>query len=116
MSLPPCRRYHPAEVDNRINQLSVIHAAFALRLQAQPPGILTFGATRAFSLITARRLAHHPNLPKCLELQTTFGDPEKIENRVVKSDLLRYKLTSYCAILIREQILGRPYLLSTALF
>ena len=60
MPLPPCRRYHPAEVDNRINQLSVIHAAFALRMQARPPGILTFGATRAFTLVTARRLAHIP--------------------------------------------------------
>ena len=42
MPLPPCCRYHPAGVNNRINQLSATHAAFTLQLRARPPGILTF--------------------------------------------------------------------------
>jgi hypothetical protein len=29
-SLSPCCRYHPAEVENRVNQLAVLHTAFAL--------------------------------------------------------------------------------------
>src|SRR5207248_4961349 len=31
MSLSPCRRFHPAEVNSRIGQCSAAHAAFALR-------------------------------------------------------------------------------------
>jgi hypothetical protein len=31
MSLSPCRRFHPAEVNSRIGQYSAAHAAFALR-------------------------------------------------------------------------------------
>ena len=45
MSLSPCCRFHPAEVNIRIGQYSVAHAAFALRLKARPPGILIFEAT-----------------------------------------------------------------------
>ena len=45
MSLSPCCRFHPAEVNSRIGQSSAVHAAFALRLKARPSGILTFEAT-----------------------------------------------------------------------
>src|SRR6202030_871339 len=45
MSLPPCCRFHPAEITSRIGQISSVHVAFALRLQARPSGILTFEAT-----------------------------------------------------------------------
>ena len=45
MSLSPCCRFHPAEVNSRIGQFSAGHSAFALRLQARPSGILTFEAT-----------------------------------------------------------------------
>src|SRR6516165_8738294 len=31
MSLSPCRRFHPAEVNSRLGQYSAAHAAFALR-------------------------------------------------------------------------------------
>jgi len=54
MSLSPCCRYHPAAVIIRINQISANHAAFTLRLQARPAGILTFKATYAFTFVTAR--------------------------------------------------------------
>src|SRR6516225_937681 len=45
MSLSPCCRFHPAEVNSRIGQSSASHSAFALRMQARPSGILTFEAT-----------------------------------------------------------------------
>src|SRR5271154_3961968 len=45
MSLSPCCRFHPAEVTSRISQISAVHVAFALRLQARPSGIFTFEAT-----------------------------------------------------------------------
>src|SRR5467141_531259 len=45
MSLSPCCRFHPAEVNIRIGQSSAAHAAFALRLKARPSEILTFEAT-----------------------------------------------------------------------
>src|SRR5271169_742295 len=45
MSLSPCCRFHPAKVSSRISQISAVHVAFALRLQARPSGILTFEAT-----------------------------------------------------------------------
>jgi len=45
MSLSPCYRFHPAEVNSRIGQFSAGHSAFALRLQARPSGILIFEAT-----------------------------------------------------------------------
>src|SRR5262245_5706109 len=47
-SLCPCRRAvanHPAGVTRRVNRLATCHAAFALQLQARPPGLLPFGAT-----------------------------------------------------------------------
>src|ERR1700751_464821 len=45
MSLSPCCRFHPAKVSSRISQISAVHVAFALRLQARPSGIFTFEAT-----------------------------------------------------------------------
>src|SRR6516162_9255956 len=45
MSLSPCRRFHPAEVNSRISQCSAAHAAFAPRLLARPSGLLIFEAT-----------------------------------------------------------------------
>src|ERR1700694_2254879 len=45
MSLSPCCRFHPAEVNIRIGQSSAAHAAFALRLKARPSEILIFEAT-----------------------------------------------------------------------
>jgi hypothetical protein len=45
MSLSPCCRFHPAEVNSRIGQFSAGHSAFALRLRARPSGILIFEAT-----------------------------------------------------------------------
>jgi hypothetical protein len=59
-SLSPCRRYHPAGVNRRLSQAATPHAAFTLHLWARPPGLLSFGATRAFTSVAARRLAHHP--------------------------------------------------------
>src|SRR6201998_4595630 len=51
MSLSPCCRFHPAEVNIRIVQSSAAHAAFALRLKARPSGILTFEATTRLLLL-----------------------------------------------------------------
>ena len=45
MSLSPCCRFHPAEVNIRIGQSSAAHAAFALRLKARPSGILLVSAS-----------------------------------------------------------------------
>src|SRR6476660_7977596 len=45
LSLSPCCRFHPAEVNSRVGQSSAAHAAFALRLKARPSGILIFEAT-----------------------------------------------------------------------
>src|SRR3954462_739233 len=45
MSLSPCCRFHPAEVNSRIGQFSAGHSAFALRLRARPSGIFIFEAT-----------------------------------------------------------------------
>jgi hypothetical protein len=45
ISLSPCCRFHPAEVNIRIGQSSAADAAFALRLKARPSGILIFEAT-----------------------------------------------------------------------
>src|SRR5262249_56794852 len=60
MSLSPCRRYHPAGADRLVSHLrrsvrpSPDDRGLGLR------GFHTFGATCAFTLVTARRLAHHP--------------------------------------------------------
>ena len=60
MSLPPCRRYHPAGVVRRFSQSAAPHAAFTLRLRARPLGLLTVEAISAFTFVTARRLTVHP--------------------------------------------------------
>ena len=60
MSLPPCCRFHPAEVANRISQISVRHTAFALRMRARPSDLFTFEATFAFTVVTAQRLVISP--------------------------------------------------------
>ena len=54
MSLPPCCRFHPAEMRCRVSQISASHAAFALQLQARPSDPLIFEATCAFTFVTAR--------------------------------------------------------------
>src|SRR5258705_7320562 len=54
MSLSPCCRFHPAEVNIRIGQSSAAHAAFALRLKARPSGILIFEATMRSLLLRPR--------------------------------------------------------------
>src|SRR5258708_40150444 len=51
MSLSPCCRFHPAEVNIRIGQSSAAHAAFALRLKARPSVILIFEATTRLPLL-----------------------------------------------------------------
>jgi len=53
-SLSPCCHFHPAGVTDRLSQISFRPAAFALQLEARPPGCLTFGATSVFACATAR--------------------------------------------------------------
>jgi len=53
MSMSPCCRFHPAEVNIRIGQSSAAHAAFALRLKARPSGY-SFRGHNAFTFVTAR--------------------------------------------------------------
>ena len=43
----------PPEWVSRFSQSSTAHTAFALRLRARPPGLLTFEATYAFTFVTA---------------------------------------------------------------
>src|SRR5947209_20424468 len=52
--LPPCRRSHPAGAARRVSRAAAVRPAFALRLRARPPGLRTFGATTAFTCVTAR--------------------------------------------------------------
>ena len=56
----PCRRSHPAGGSHRVSRAAMVPAAFALRLRARPPDLRTFGATSAFTGVTARGLAGHP--------------------------------------------------------
>jgi hypothetical protein len=61
----PCHRAvasTPPKWISRVVQISAAHAAFALQLRARPSGPFTFGATSAFTFVTARRLA--PSLRK----------------------------------------------------
>jgi hypothetical protein len=53
-SWSPCCHFHPAGVTDRLSQITIRHVAFTLRLQARPPGCLTFGATAVFACATAR--------------------------------------------------------------
>src|SRR6516162_7101261 len=50
----PCGRSHPAGGSRRVSRAAAVPAAFALRLGARPPGLRTFGATSAFTHVTAR--------------------------------------------------------------
>src|SRR5262245_43916669 len=51
MSLSPCRRFHPAEMNSRVGQCSAAHVAFALRLKARPSDLLIFEATTRLLLL-----------------------------------------------------------------
>ena len=48
-----CCRYHPAKVFDRIGQISIKPAAFAHGPRAQPSRFRVFGATYAFTFVTA---------------------------------------------------------------
>ena len=50
----PGRRSHPAGASRRVSRAATVRSAFALRLGARPPGLLNFGATTAFTCVTAR--------------------------------------------------------------
>ena len=50
----------PPECRQRLSQSALRHAAFVQDLGTQPPGLLSFEATCAFTLVTARQLAGHP--------------------------------------------------------
>src|SRR3954468_14556330 len=54
MPSSPCRRSHPAGAPRRVSRAAAGRSAFALRLRARPPGLLNFGATTAFTRVTAR--------------------------------------------------------------
>ena len=60
MSLSPCCRFHPAEVNIRIGQSSAAHAAFALQLKARPSEILIFEATMRSLLLRPGELVAFP--------------------------------------------------------
>src|SRR3954471_8118109 len=55
----PCHRSVAPTPPERpaASAVATVRAAFALRLGARPPGLRTFGATTAFTLVTARWLA-----------------------------------------------------------
>src|SRR3989475_12514570 len=56
----PCRRYPPAGVSRRISQVRRAMLPSPLNSEARPPGLKYFGATYAFTCVTARGLTHHP--------------------------------------------------------
>jgi hypothetical protein len=60
VSWSPCRRSHPAGVSRRISQVRRAMLPSPLNREARPPGLKYFGATCAFTLVTARGLTHHP--------------------------------------------------------
>ena len=53
---------HPAGGTRRVNRLATCPAAFALQLQARPPGLLTFGATSRSLALRPERLAPTPRV------------------------------------------------------
>jgi hypothetical protein len=61
VSLPSCCRSHPARVARRFSQFATIHAAFALRLRARPPG-KHFRGHLCVYFITAQWLAITPRM------------------------------------------------------
>src|SRR5438128_1186843 len=54
------RRYHAAGVSRRISQVRRAMLPSPLNSEARPPGLKYFGATYAFTCVTARGLTHHP--------------------------------------------------------
>ena len=74
-SLLPCCRYRPAGVERCISQISAPHAAFTPSLRARPPRLKTLGVTYAFTFVTARQLAHHPEGGFVNGLQSTGLPP-----------------------------------------
>src|SRR3989441_6405783 len=60
VSWSPCRRYPPAGVSRRISQVRRAMLPSPLNREARPPGLKYFGATCAFTSVTARGLTHHP--------------------------------------------------------
>jgi hypothetical protein len=80
-SLLPCRRSHPAGVTRRASQLATAHAAFAHPSRARPPELRSFEATSAFTSVTARALADHPERWPCQwasERRSPFVLPSKL--------------------------------------
>src|SRR5262249_5074908 len=70
----PCRRPPPPPGRRPVRRAAAVRSAFALRLRARPPGLRTVGATSAFTCVTARGLAGHPEDDRVDGLQT-FGFP-----------------------------------------
>ena len=60
MSLSPCCRFYPAEVNSRISQSSAAHIAFAIPLVARPSVIFTFEATMRSLLLRPGELVNLP--------------------------------------------------------
>jgi hypothetical protein len=52
--LSSCRRFHPAGASVRASQHAAARAAFALTVAGSASGAITFGATCAFTFVTAR--------------------------------------------------------------
>src|SRR5713226_1045279 len=61
VSSSPCRRYHPAGVARRVSQMRRSLLPSPLNREARPPGLWYFGATCAFTSVTARGLTHPPS-------------------------------------------------------
>jgi hypothetical protein len=53
VSLSPCCRYHPTGESCRSNQSATVLAAFAIPVAGSASGAITFGATYAFTCVTA---------------------------------------------------------------
>src|SRR5712692_7911659 len=61
MSSSPCRRSHPAGASRRVSRVRRAVLPSPLNREARPPGLWYFGATCAFTSVTARGLTHHPS-------------------------------------------------------
>ena len=55
-----CAVLPPRRSIRRVSRTAAVRAAFALRMGARPQGLLNFGATSAFTCVSARGLADHP--------------------------------------------------------
>src|ERR1700716_440463 len=80
MSLSPCCRFPPAEVNIRLGQSSAAHAAFALRIADHALGLPVF---RALSLCTCRR--QYPGVAAGRNLRSFHPDVSVFPDRVVGS-------------------------------